>query len=126
VEDAFYDPFEFLYDIAYEILVGGAYDDLDVVNATVVDVGAGVGDTAILFVLRGARRVIALEPYPSLYRRALVNIRISGVEDRIILVNAALGSFDGEVCAEAMSMATTCLVLVVGAMLRLGCIPSDP
>jgi FkbM family methyltransferase len=97
----FYDSFEFLYDIVYENLVGGAYDDLDVVNATVVDVGTGVGDTAILFALRGARRVIALEPYPSLYRRALVNIRVNGVEDRVILVNAALGSFDGEVCAEA-------------------------
>jgi FkbM family methyltransferase len=97
----FYDSFEFLYDIVYENFVGGAYDDLDVVNATVVDVGAGVGDTAILFVLRGARRVIALEPYPSLYRKALVNIRINGVEDRIILVNAGLGPFDGEVCAEA-------------------------
>jgi len=97
----FCDSFEFLYDIVYESIVGGAYDDLDVVNATVVDVGAGVGDTAILFVLRGARRVIALEPYPSLYRKALVNVRINGVEDRVILVNAGLGSFDGEVCAEA-------------------------
>ena len=97
----FYDSFEFLHDIVYENFVGGAYDDLDVVNATVVDVGAGVGDTAILFVLRGARRVIALEPYPSLYRKALVNTRINGVEDKIILVNAGLGSFNGEVCAEA-------------------------
>jgi FkbM family methyltransferase len=97
----FYDSFEFLYDIVYENFVGGAYDDLDVVNATVVDVGAGVGDTPILFVLRGARRVIALEPYPSLYRKALVNVRINGVENRVILVNAGLGLFDGEVCAEA-------------------------
>jgi len=96
----FYDSFEFLYDIVFENFVSGAYDDLDVVNATAVDVGASVGDTAILFVLRGARRVIALEPYPSLYRKALINVRINGVGDRIILVNAGLGSFDGEVCAE--------------------------
>jgi FkbM family methyltransferase len=100
VEDTFYDSFELLYDIVYENIVGGAYDDLDVVNATVVDVGAGVGDTAILFALRGAKRVIALEPYPSLYRKALVNVRINGVGDRVILVNAGLGPFDGEVCAE--------------------------
>jgi len=100
----FNDSFEFLYDIVYENFVGGAYDDIDVTGRTVVDVGAGVGDTAILFVLRGARRVIALEPYPSLYRKALVNIRVNGVEDRIILVNAGLGSFDGEVCAEARNV----------------------
>jgi len=89
----------FLYDIVRENFLGGAYDDLDVSGKTVIDVGAGVGDTAILFALRGARRIIALEPYPSLYREALINIRANGLEDRIVLLNAGLGSFDGEVCA---------------------------
>ncbi len=72
---------------------------MDVGGRTVVDVGAGVGDTAILFALRGARRVVALEPYPSLYGEALINIRANGVEDKVALINAGLGSFDGEVCA---------------------------
>ena len=97
----FHNSLPFLPDIIFENLISGVYNDLDIEGRTVIDIGAGVGDTAILFALRGARRVIALEPYPSLYRRALVNIRVNGVEDRIILVNAALGSFDGEVCAEA-------------------------
>jgi FkbM family methyltransferase len=66
----------------------------------VVDVGAGVGDTAILFSLMGAKKVIALEPFPSLYEKALVNIKINGVEDKVLLLNAGLGSFDGEVRAE--------------------------
>lgn len=96
----FYDSFELLYDIVFEVFKGGAYDDLYVRGRTVVDVGAGVGDTAILFALRGARRVIALEPLPSLYRRALVNVRINGVADRVVLVNAALGPSDGEVSVE--------------------------
>ena len=69
----------FLYDIVRENFVGGAYDDLDVGGRTVVDVGAGVGDTEILFALRGARRVVALEPYPSLYGEALINIRANGI-----------------------------------------------
>jgi FkbM family methyltransferase len=96
----FYDSFELLYDIVFEVFKGGAYDDLYVRGRTVVDVGAGVGDTAILFALRGARRVIALEPLPSLYRRALVNVRINGVADRVTLLNAALGPSDGEVPVE--------------------------
>ena len=96
----FYDSFEFLYDIVFENFIGGAYSGVDVRSRTVVDVGAGVGDTAILFSLRGARRVIALEPFPSIYRRALVNVRINGVEERVLLVNAGLGSSDEEVCAE--------------------------
>jgi len=65
-----------------------------------VDVGAGVGDTAILFSLRGAGRVIALEPYPRLYGEALLNIRANGLADRVVLVNAGLGALDGEVCAD--------------------------
>jgi len=90
---------DILYDIVRENFLGGAYDDLDVSGKTVVDDGAGVGDTAILFALRGARRIIALEPYPSLYKEALINIRANGLEDRVVLLNAGLGSFDGEVCA---------------------------
>jgi FkbM family methyltransferase len=50
--------------------------------------------------LKGAKRVIALEPFPSLYKKALINIKINGVEDRVSLINAGIGSFDGEVYAE--------------------------
>jgi len=96
-------PGAFLYNVLYDVVrenfLGGVYDDLDVSGKTVVDVGAGVGDTAMLFALRGARRIIALEPYPSLYREALINIRANGLEDRVVLLNAGLGPFDGEVCA---------------------------
>jgi len=98
------DSVAFLGDIVRENFVGGAYDDLVVGGRTVVDVGAGVGDTAILFALRGARRVVALEPYPSLYGEALINIRANGVEDKVVLINAGLGSFDGEVCASANNL----------------------
>jgi FkbM family methyltransferase len=90
----------FIGDIVLENFVGGAYDDLDVGGRTVVDVGTGVGDTAILFSLRGARRIIALEPYPRLYGEALLNIKANGLADRVALVNASLGAADGEVCAD--------------------------
>jgi len=96
-------PRAFLYNVLYDVVrenfLGGAYDDLVVSGRTVIDVGTGVGDTAILFALRGARRIIALEPYPSLYKEALINIRANGLEDRVVLLNAGLGSYDGEVCA---------------------------
>jgi FkbM family methyltransferase len=88
----------FIGDIVLENFVGGAYDDLYVGGRTVVDVDAGVGDTAILFSLRGARKVIALEPYPRLYGEALLNIRANGLADRVVLVNAGLGALG--VCAD--------------------------
>jgi FkbM family methyltransferase len=93
-------PYEFLYDIILENFFGGAYVNVDVNNKTVLDIGAGVGDTAILFSLRGAKRVIALEPYPSLFMIALTNIRINRLEDKVLLLNAGIGSSDKEVCAD--------------------------
>ena len=40
------------------------YAFLDVKGKSVLDVGAFVGDSAILFTLMGARRVVAIEPSP--------------------------------------------------------------
>jgi FkbM family methyltransferase len=54
-----------------------------------VDVGADVGDTAILFSLRGARRVIVLEPYPRLYGEALLNIKANGLANRVVMFTQA-------------------------------------
>jgi len=44
------------------------------------------------------RRAITLKPYANLYNKTLINIRINGLEVRVMLINAGLGSLDGEVC----------------------------
>ncbi|MCQ4367235.1 MAG: FkbM family methyltransferase [Sulfolobales archaeon] len=72
------------------------YNFLDVTNKTVVDVGAGIADTAIYFALRGAKRVIAFEPFPKIFDIAQRNVKANGLEDKVILVNAGCG-YDGEV-----------------------------
>ena len=89
-----------IFDVLFENFLGGAYDDLGVSGRVVVDVGAGVGDTAILFALRGASRVIALEPYPALYSIALRNIELNNVKGSVILLNAGLGSSDYYACGD--------------------------
>jgi FkbM family methyltransferase len=38
----------------------------------VIDVGASVGDTALYFILNGARKVIAVEPLPNVVRCAWI------------------------------------------------------
>lgn len=40
------------------------YGILDVKGRDVVDVGAYIGDTALYFRLKGAKRIYAFEPYP--------------------------------------------------------------
>jgi len=89
---------DILHDVVFENLVGGAYDDLNVVNKVVVDVGAGIGDTVILFLSRGARTVIALEPFPSLYKLMETNVKLNNIGGKVNLLNAALGPSDAEIC----------------------------
>jgi FkbM family methyltransferase len=56
----------------------------------VLDVGASIGDTSIHFARRGAKRVVALEPFPRLYHEALLNVELNKMRN-IIVLNKALG-----------------------------------
>ncbi|MFP3319309.1 MAG: FkbM family methyltransferase [Acidilobus sp.] len=58
----------------------------------VIDVGASVGDTALYFVLNGARKVIAVEPLPNVAKCAEENVKLNGITDEVKVINAALGS----------------------------------
>lgn len=56
--------------------------DLDVKNKIVVDAGACIGDTAIYFALKGAKRVYAIEPMGS-FHSLLTNVKNNGLEHEI-------------------------------------------
>jgi FkbM family methyltransferase len=58
----------------------------------VIDVGANVGDTALYFVINGARKVIAVEPLPNVAKCAEENVRLSGATDKVRVINAALSN----------------------------------
>jgi FkbM family methyltransferase len=89
-----------LHDILFENFFGGAYEDLDVNNRIVVDVGAGVGDTAIYFTIRGAKKVIALEPYPAFYEIASKNLELNKVDNKVKMINGGLSGSDSYECAD--------------------------
>jgi FkbM family methyltransferase len=72
-----------------------AYGVVNVVGRDIVDVGAFVGDTALYFVSRGARRVFAIEPHPRAFKELVRNIATNGLQGRVIAINAALGSRPG-------------------------------
>jgi FkbM family methyltransferase len=79
-----------------DIFIKGEYEVPEVLSGLkgrdVIDVGASVGDTALYFVLNGARKVIAVEPLPNVARCAEENLRLSGATDKVKVINAALGS----------------------------------
>lgn len=77
---------EIILDQAY----GAQFED-----EVVLDIGMSNGDSAIYFAKKGARLVVGLEPYSESFDLAVQNIRLSGVEKRIIPLKLALSSTVG-------------------------------
>jgi FkbM family methyltransferase len=84
------------YDIGHldEIFLQESYGS-DFSAKTVVDVGMSNGDSAIYFAVKGAKKVIGLEPNPSSFYLALGNIRANNLGGIIAPVNMALSSKRG-------------------------------
>jgi len=76
------------YSNIEKIIIHGGLDNGDIVNTffkkdygsisvnkkTVLDIGANIGDTAIFYVLNGAKEVIGIEPFPKNFNYAQKNI----------------------------------------------------
>jgi FkbM family methyltransferase len=71
--------------------------NVDVYDKDVVDIGANVGDSSIYFAIKGARKVVGVEPLPNVYARAIENVKLNHLEGKIFLINAALGSKSGKI-----------------------------
>ena len=63
----------------------------------VLDIGACIGDTAIYFVLSGAKHVYAVEPYPATFKAMLRNIDANGLGSRITPLNLGIGNADTKI-----------------------------
>jgi FkbM family methyltransferase len=74
------------------IYIHDEYSYLPVKDRVVVDIGANIADSAIYFCAKGAKKIVALEPFPYTYKIAVRNIATNNMQDRIIMVNA--GCFD--------------------------------
>jgi FkbM family methyltransferase len=65
------------------------YSQLPVVGKVVIDIGAQIGDSSIYFLVKGARKVIAIEPLLRNYEIAKNNIILNGMSQEIDLIWAA-------------------------------------
>ncbi|BAB67059.1 FkbM family methyltransferase [Sulfurisphaera tokodaii] len=72
------------------VFVNEDYELADVKGKTVIDCGAAIGDSSIYFALKGAKRVISFEAYPSIAKIAEQNIKLNDIEN-VLIVNAACG-----------------------------------
>jgi FkbM family methyltransferase len=64
------------------------YEFLPVKDRVVIDIGANIADSSIYFAINGAKKVIALEPFPKNFEIAQKNIALNGFTDKIELLNA--------------------------------------
>ncbi len=88
--------FKYVSRSVFEVFDGHAYDNINVYGRDVIDIGANVGDSSIYFALKGAKKVVGVEPLPNVYARAIENVKLNHLEDKVFLINAALGSKSGK------------------------------
>ena len=79
-----------------EVFFEEDYAKLNVFGKDVIDVGANIADSAIYFTLKGAKRVIAIEPILSTYQVAQRNLNINNMSN-VILINAGIGKISKEI-----------------------------
>jgi FkbM family methyltransferase len=77
------------------------YGNLPVFGKTVIDIGANIADSSIYFALRGAKKVIGLEPFPKNYEIAKRNVESNNLSDKITLLLAGCGASQGFVTISA-------------------------
>ena len=99
--------FKHMYGPLLEVFDKGEFRHVNVEGMDVVDVGAFVGDSAVYFALRGAKRVIAVEPHPGAFAEMLGNIKLNNMENVIIPVNAGLASKPGKICIRDVTVTGT-------------------
>lgn len=64
---------------------------LDVKGKTVIDIGAYKGESALYFWARGAKNILALEPFSDFYEQALKNVRKNNLQNEVKVLNCGVG-----------------------------------
>ena len=85
--------FKHAYGTIIEVFEEDYYKFLNVQNKSVLDIGAFIGDSSIYFILKGAKKVYAIEPHPNAYKEMIENIKLNNMEDKIIPINMGI-SYD--------------------------------
>jgi len=79
------------------------YDFLDVKNKIVLDIGANIADSSIYFVLKGAKNVIAVEPFPKNNALAEKNIQMNNLSEKIFIEKSGCAHKKGTITLDEHS-----------------------
>ena len=80
-----------LYEVFIKKIYGTNFRD-----KRILDIGMNIADSSIYFAVNGAKKIIAVEPIPTAYQRAVLNISASKLESIIFPINRAVACKEGE------------------------------
>ena len=75
-----------------EVFVRKTYNKFDYKNKVVIDIGGFIGDSALFFILKGARKVYVYEVNEEVYKVLLENIRINQLDNKIVAFNKGISN----------------------------------
>ena len=78
-----------------DVFVEKELDVLDIKGRVIIDIGANIGDSTVYFAIMGAEKVISVEPFPFTFELLRKNIAINGVQDKVRVLNCAIGGKSG-------------------------------
>jgi len=82
--------FKHFFGAIYKVFEEEYYKFLNVQNKSVLDIGAFVGDSPIYFILKGAKKVYAIEPHLNAYKEMIENIKLNNMENKIVPINMGI------------------------------------
>jgi len=74
------------------VFINEEYKNMRYDNKIVIDIGASIADSALYFVLRGAKKILCFEPVPKVFAMAKENVELNNLSGIIQLENVAVGS----------------------------------
>jgi len=74
------------------VFINEEYKNMRYDNKIVIDIGASIADSALYFVLRGAKKILCFEPVPKVFAMAKENVELNNLSGLIQLENVAVGS----------------------------------
>lgn len=80
-----------------ETFIRESYGCFNLKNSTVIDVGAFIGDSAAYFASKGAKKVLAFEAAPPIFKIAQENIKMNKLQNTVDIRNNAVAGREGEV-----------------------------
>jgi len=73
------------------------FESINFLNKIVLDIGANIGDSSVYFATLGAKKVIAVEPFPKSFESLKKNVILNEVSDKVVCLNLVVSDKNGKI-----------------------------